>query len=59
MRLRVDLDPATAAALVRAAVRDNRPVDLELLTLLERALGVERCACGAVAPRPAREEAPA
>ena len=40
MRLRLDLDTDTATALVRAAVEDRRPVDMEVEVLLRRALGL-------------------
>ena len=40
MRLKLSLDPDTAAALARRAVRDLRPIDMEAEALLRTALGL-------------------
>jgi len=40
MRLKLILDPETFGALLRAAVRENRPADMEAEVLIRRALGL-------------------
>jgi hypothetical protein len=40
MRLKLLLDPETAAALVQLAVRDLRPADMEAEALIRRGLGL-------------------
>jgi hypothetical protein len=40
MRLRIDLDPQTAEALAKSAVRELRPVPMQAEVLLRRALGL-------------------
>jgi hypothetical protein len=39
-RLRIDVDPETWDALARSAVRDFRPVTMQAVVLLRRALGL-------------------
>ena len=40
MRLKLELDPQTAGALLEEAIRDLRTVDMEAEALLRRALGL-------------------